>query len=404
MNIGLFFKHEKYGGGIYQYFLTIMNCIKTYGGKDRYFLFYRYEPESIPELEGAGITPISLAAEDEATSATGSGGDRPPRYSAIHDGRKIYFRTKPFSEELKKACEHHQIDLMIFSNAERESFESGIPYVTAVLDWTHRTHPQFREFSADGVYEQREYILTNGIENSRLVLVDSETAKKEITEYYDVQSEKIAALPFVPPPYLDNGLSRDTLAAVQRKYKLPERFIFYPAQFWPHKNHEGIIRALHLIKQNTAAQIPAVFVGSAQSLWSNLEQVMDLADQLGVKRQIMHLGYVENEEMHPLYSLATALVMPTFPGPTNIPVLEAFAAGCPVITTDIPALGEQVGDAGLLVDPESPEQIAAAMLRVWTEDQLRRDLAQRGHARLANWRPADFCRRLYKIIEKAKSL
>ena len=80
-----------------------------------------------------------------------------------------------------------------------------------------------------------------------------------------------------------------------------------------------------MLKKNTGEEVQAVFVGSAKSKWANLEKILALANQLGVKRQILYLGYVEQEDMYSLYKLATALVMPTFPGPTNIPVLEAFA-------------------------------------------------------------------------------
>jgi len=305
---------------------------------------------------------------------------------------------------LKRACEKYRIDLMVYSNAERESFETGIPYITAALDWTHRTHPQFKEFTADGVYDQREYILTNGMEQALFVLADSHAAKKEIVEFYGIGPEKIEVLPFVPPPCLSTGFLPNALAEVKRKYQLPEKFIFYPAQFWPHKNHEGVIRALHLIKKKKGEEVPAVFVGSAESKWANLEEILGLAKDLGVENQILYLGYVDQEDMFPLYKLATVLVMPTFPGPTNIPVLEAFAAGCPVVTTDIEALREQVGDAGILVDPESAEQISNAVHRVWTDDRLQGMLAKRGRERLENWDLKDFCKRLRKMIGKAKSL
>ena len=82
---------------------------------------------------------------------------------------------------------------------------------------------------------------------------------------------------------------------------------------------------------------------------------MNTARELKVDRQIRHLGYVPANDMAALYANAEALVMPTFFGPTNIPILEAWGLGCPVITSDIRALREQAGDAALLADPNSAD-------------------------------------------------
>ncbi|PYS54816.1 MAG: glycosyltransferase family 1 protein, partial [Acidobacteria bacterium] len=97
------------------------------------------------------------------------------------------------------------------------------------------------------------------------------------------------------------------------------------------------------------------------------------------------------------------LVMPTFFGPTNIPILEAWAFGCPVITSDIRGVREQAGDAALLADPRSPEMIAEAIREIWTDPGLCEALAQRGRVRLSGYTPAEFRRRLVEIVEEAKA-
>jgi len=86
--------------------------------------------------------------------------------------------------------------------------------------------------------------------------------------------------------------------------------------------------------------------------------------------------------MAALYALSTGLVMPTFFGPTNLPPLEAWHYGRPVITSDIRGIREQIGDAGLLADPKSPQQLARAMLELWRSDELGATLAGRGRKKL----------------------
>ena len=96
-------------------------------------------------------------------------------------------------------------------------------------------------------------------------------------------------------------------------------------------------------------------------------------------------------------------VMPTFFGPTNIPVLEAWAFGCPVLTSDIRGVREQAGDAAVLADPRSVEAIADGIYQLWTDENLRRTLADRGRQRLSTYTPDDYRRRLMEILEEAKA-
>ena len=93
--------------------------------------------------------------------------------------------------------------------------------------------------------------------------------------------------------------------------------------------------------------------------------------------------------------------MPTFFGPTNIPLLEAWALGCPVLTSDIPGVREQMGDAALLVDPRRVDQLAAGIRNLWTDESLRASLARRGARRLALYGPADFRGRLSAALHSA---
>jgi glycosyltransferase involved in cell wall biosynthesis len=129
---------------------------------------------------------------------------------------------------------------------------------------------------------------------------------------------------------------------------------------------------------------------------------MILRSELNLENEIHCIGYVPDEEMAALYSDAVALIMPTFFGPTNIPVLEAWAFDCPVLTSDIRGIREQAGDAAILVDPRSTEAIADGIYRLWTDECLRRALTNAGHRRLSSYTAKDFADRLMAILEEAK--
>jgi glycosyltransferase involved in cell wall biosynthesis len=91
--------------------------------------------------------------------------------------------------------------------------------------------------------------------------------------------------------------------------------------------------------------------------------------------------------------------MPTFFGPTNIPQLEAFAMGCPVATSRIYGIPEQVGDAALLFDPHSVDEIHECMVQLWTDDLLCETLAERGRRHAREWGPPQFRDRLQQVID-----
>jgi glycosyltransferase involved in cell wall biosynthesis len=105
--------------------------------------------------------------------------------------------------------------------------------------------------------------------------------------------------------------------------------------------------------------------------------------------------------MAALYTLSAGLVMPTFFGPTNLPPLEAWHYGRPVITSDIRGVREQIGDAGLLADPKSPPQLARAMLELWRSDALAATLAERGRKRLEAYSWPAYAKSVANIVAEA---
>jgi glycosyltransferase involved in cell wall biosynthesis len=196
----------------------------------------------------------------------------------------------------------------------------------------------------------------------------------------------------------------DEVARVRQHYGLPSDYGFYPAQFWPHKNHARIIRAIALAGEG-GVDVSIAFAGSYEG--AIMEQchseVQQLVAELGLEQQVHFLGYVPDAHIPPLYAGARALVMPTFFGPTNIPVLEAWHLGCAVLTSDVRGIRTQVGDAGLLVAPESVEDLAHALVLLWTDDALRTELVRRGTARAAAYTFDDFADRLRSVLDEVES-
>jgi glycosyltransferase involved in cell wall biosynthesis len=296
---------------------------------------------------------------------------------------------------------------MLYPILSELSFEIGLPYVMAIHDLQHRLQPEFPEVSTNGEWERREYRFRNGARYATLLLADSEVGKEDILNFYGpygVTPDRVKVLPFISACYLALNVPKSERQRVQAMYSLPERCVFYPAQLWIHKNHTRIVQALGLLKQAHQLKIPVVFCGSYDGAIreSTFREVMRFSSQLGLEGESRYLGYAPDEDMSGLYAGAAALVMPTFFGPTNIPVLEAWAFGCPVLTSDIRGIREQVGDAALLANPTSVEAIADGIYRLWTDQELGRTLADLRRRRLAAYTPEDYLCRLIEILEEGK--
>jgi glycosyltransferase involved in cell wall biosynthesis len=293
---------------------------------------------------------------------------------------------------------------MFYSSPYWYPLEAAIPFILPVHDIQHRMNPEFPEVSANGECEKREYFYRNGARYAALLLVDSEIGREDIIRFYGecgVDKDRVRVLPFLPACDVSIETAQKAGRQVRELYSLPERFLFYPAQFWPHKNHLNLVRALNWIKQNHGFDVQLVLCGShtGELREQTFSEVQLVADRLGVLQQIHYLGYVDDAAIAGLYKEAVALVMPTYFGPTNIPVVEAWSLGCPVLTSDVRGIREQVGDAGLLADPRSAEDLARAMLRLWTDRELCLDLIRRGKLRQAAYTPEHFQQRLAAIIE-----
>jgi glycosyltransferase involved in cell wall biosynthesis len=180
-------------------------------------------------------------------------------------------------------------------------------------------------------------------------------------------------------------------------YRLPGKYIFYPAQFWWHKNHGKLLEAIARLK-GELPDLKLVLSGGRQNAYDAVvKQVQDL--DLG--DDVVFAGYVPDADMPEFYRRARAMVMPTYYGPTNVPPLEAFAVGCPVAISGTYGMPEQAGGAALHFDPDSAEEIAGCIRRLWTDDRLCAELAEKGKRRGAIWGQAQFNERFRQIVEAA---
>lgn len=269
-----------------------------------------------------------------------------------------------------------------------------IPYAATVWDLQHRTHPWFPEVSSRGRWDYRELTYSRFLRRAARVITGTKTGAEQLGLYFQIPHDRISILPHPTPGLPDAGATSTLRFATELGGR---KFIFYPAQFWPHKNHVNLLRALKLLREQHDLDIDLVLTGSEKG---NLGHVKSVVEQLGLAPRIHFLGFVSSEELAWLYGRAIALVYPSFSGPENLPPLEAFSRGCPVVISDYPGACEQLGDAAVFFDPHSPAQMAEVIKRLLDQPDLRQDLVKKGYQRAATWTAEDYVNGVFSMLDE----
>src|SRR5262245_60260542 len=295
---------------------------------------------------------------------------------------------------LEQLCKETGVDFMWFVGAE--AVQLDLPYMAIVWDLQHRLQPWFPEVSANGVWRHREGFYSEFLRRATMIIAGTDAGRQEIQRFYQITNDRIKILPHPTPAFALRAAPSD-IGSLQKKYGLKPKYLFYPAQFWSHKNHVGVLRAAAALKEIHQLDFQLVFVGSDKG---NQEYVRSFAAELKPSVDVSFLGFVPLEDLVALYRGAFALTYVTYFGPENLPPLEAFALGCPVIASDVPGAREQLADAALFVDPRKPSDIRNAIKQLHDNERLRHDLIANGHVRAERWTAKDFVRGVFGALDE----
>ena len=240
--------------------------------------------------------------------------------------------------------------------------------------------------------------VTNALLTARAarVICESRFVGNDIVAHFGIPEARIEVVPAPPIASIRAGHPGDTaIDTVKTKLGLPEQYVFYPAQFWPHKNHLRLVEAFARI----APDFPECRLVLTGKQRDEYERVFARVRELGLAGRVQHLGYIEASELAVVYQCATVVAVPTLFESISIPVYEAFSIGAAVCISNVVALPEQVGDAALLFDPTSTDDMAAAIGRLLGDPALRRTLVERGFRRMAAVTHASYAERLGAIVD-----
>lgn len=383
--IGLLLTANSSGGGVFQYSMSILSALLALP-RDEYTILVAYRDQTWERLLPSDVERLPLRFGHTVASVAAL-------WSLFRLSHQLWLRWGATFFSVIRNVVELDCDLWIFPRQDIWSSRFPVPGLAAIHDLMHRYEPQFPEVAGFGRRYYREGHLRDLCRHSAGILVDSGVGKQQVLDSYDPDPAKVFVLPYVPPSYIfESPAPRDFDA----KYCLPAKFLFYPAEFWPHKNH---IRLINAVAKAIAMGIDVRLVLSG-GLKKGHSRVRSYAEELGIPDHVQFVGYVPETDIVEFYRRARALFFPTFFGPTNIPPLEAFALGCPVAASGIYGMPEQVGDAALLFDPRSEQEMTECMIRLWEDDELCRRLGSQGRQRARLWGPAGFVTALHQLVEQ----
>lgn len=285
-----------------------------------------------------------------------------------------------------------ELDLLWFVGGINET--PDMPYVTTVWDVQHLTHPWFPEVSENWKWDHRELFYARHFRRATAIIVGTKVGRSQLVNYYGIPEDRVIILPHPTPAF---ALRASEIQLSDREQIARQNTIIYPAQFWPHKNHVNLLRALKIVISEMDSPPKLVLTGSELG---NHDYISRCVTELGLSEFVVFRGFVSVDEMVSLYRSARALVYASFSGPENLPPLEAFALGCPVAASNYPGAYEQFEDAALLFDPSDDRDIARAIVKILTDTALRSELVSRGLARARQWTAREFVLGLDQFFDR----
>jgi glycosyltransferase involved in cell wall biosynthesis len=290
-----------------------------------------------------------------------------------------------------------ELDIRLIWYVNGHELPSWLPFIKTVWDVNHRIHSMYPEFSYtrfkfDGLDQPLS------MTKASYLIVGTEEGKRQLTSMFGVYEPKIRVIPFPTPILPESG---GVKAELNLGFKHTAPYLFFPARFWPHKNHVVAVAALRVLRERWNIILNLVFSGVDEG---NLSHVLNYAEVIGVRDQVRYVGSVSEVELANLYRNALALTFVAAVGPDNLPPLEAMALQCPVIVADVPGAREQFGDACLFFETYDEVSLASQIIRLLDESQLRESLIEKGLRRARQWSTEDYAAEVVKIFDEFESI
>ncbi|MEA2575943.1 MAG: hypothetical protein QOH93_3241 [Chloroflexia bacterium] len=292
-----------------------------------------------------------------------------------YNARHFPVRTVWMQTVLPSALRQVRPDLCHFTNY-LAPVQCPCPSIVTIYDMTVFITPRFHTF--------KKFVLDRTLipivaRRADAIVTVSNSARNDILRYLKVPRDKVRVIPGAASSHFHLTNDEDKLEEVRRRYGLDGSYILYVGTIEPRKNLVRLARAFSRLKKRG---LPHKLLIVGQAGWQ-VGPVYAEVERLGLTKDVIFTGYVPLEDLPPLYTMAESLAFPSLYEGFGLPVIEAMACGTPVITSRSSSLREISGDAALLIDPLSVDELEDALYRVHSDPVLRACLREKGIARAA---------------------
>jgi glycosyltransferase involved in cell wall biosynthesis len=262
--------------------------------------------------------------------------------------------------------------------------------VITVHDLNFLYYPQFLTAESHRYYNQQ---IRWAVRRADHILADSCATQADLVALLEVPAEKVTAVHLAADPSF-HPLPEEEARRVAAHYGLAPGYLLCVGTLEPRKNVPGLLAAYRLLLDRRETATPLVLVGGKGWLYG---EIFQRVAALGLTERVRFIHDAPDGDLPGLYNGASVLATPSFYEGFGLPALEALACGTPVVVADRASLPEVVGEAGLLVNPDDPEDIAQALARALTDEPLRARLRELGLAQAARFTWAETARQTLAV-------
>jgi len=258
----------------------------------------------------------------------------------------------PFYKFIKK----NQYDIIIFLGPSQMSkFCNDISFISNIWDLDHKKNSQFPEHNRENIYASKEKLIKDIVSRAFRIIVPHKMNKEDLMNFYKASDKEIIVQNFIPmlPTIFKENFDSVDYNKIFSKLNLPKnkKIIFYPAQFWAHKNHKYIIDVIKILKLKNIDDYFFVFCGSDKG---NQNYIKKLVSDNNLDNYVRIFNFLDDNQVISLYLNCDALVMPTYCGPTNLPIYEAFFFKKIIFYSKDLIKNDPINDAIIPIDLNNP--------------------------------------------------
>ncbi len=301
-----------------------------------------------------------------------------PTFRRLNTHTPSHHRMEPWSLSIELAP--YRLDLLHSPDFIPPQHGAHRQIIT-VHDLHFLHYPQFMTAGSRRYYNDQ---IAWAVQRADHILVDSCATQNDLANLLQVPIEKTTVhMLGVSPAF--RPLPDDERRSLRQQLDLPEAYILFVGTFEPRKNIPGLLDAYALLRQDFPDTPPLILAGRRGWLYN---EIFSKVRDLGFQDHVIWREAPSPDDLLAIYNCASMLILPSHYEGFGLPILEAMACGIPTIAANRSSLPEVTGDAGLLVNPDDPAEIAHAMQRVLTDEVLRAQLCTSGIARAATftWR------------------